>query len=105
MDLNQGKIHLMIRNKDKIFFSEDVKAVTSYNDKGVFDVLPRHANFISMIIKGIIIHKFDRTRETFPIKIGGVMKVKDNTVSCYIDLSALDSTTIKDAIQPGATKS
>lgn len=45
--------HLKIVAKDGILFDGDIKSLTSYNDKGKFDILALHANFISIIYKSI----------------------------------------------------
>ncbi len=79
------KIHVMIRNRRQLLFDDDVKAVTSKNDTGIFDVLPEHSNFISVLKEAITLHKIDGTEEVIPLK-NGVMKVKDSGVKCYIDL-------------------
>lgn len=88
MDTNAptaDKIYVIIRSPDRIYLEGDVRSVTSYNDKGVFDVLPMHANFISLIKQAIVVHKFGHTKETFFVTTG-VMKVKGNKITCYVDL-------------------
>ncbi len=40
---------LTIKSRDGIVFGGQVKSVTSTNDKGRFDILPKHANFISLV--------------------------------------------------------
>lgn len=45
--------HLKIVAKDGILFEGDVRSLTSFNDKGKFDILALHANFISIIYKSI----------------------------------------------------
>ena len=79
------KIHVMIRNRRQVLIDEDVKAVTSKNDTGVFDVLPEHANFITTIKDSVTIHKLDGTEVKIEAS-NGVMKVKNFNVKCYIDL-------------------
>jgi F0F1-type ATP synthase epsilon subunit len=85
-------IRLMIRNRKKILFDDEVKAMTSFNDKGVFDVLPHHENFISVIREYIIIRKKDSPEEKMKIE-NGILKVKNNQINCYIDLLAKIPTT------------
>ncbi|MBA3724701.1 MAG: hypothetical protein H0W89_07530 [Candidatus Levybacteria bacterium] len=79
------KIHLMVRNRKQILFDGDVKALTSKNDSGIFDVLPEHANFISVLKESITIHTLDGKKQAIPLN-NGVIKVKDRAVRCYIDL-------------------
>ncbi len=79
------RIHLLVRNRRQILFDGDVKALTSKNDSGVFDVLPEHANFISVLKESITIHTLDGKKQDIPLN-NGVIKVKDRGIRCYIDL-------------------
>ena len=79
------RIHVMVRNRNQVLFEDDVKAVTSKNDTGVFDILPEHSNFISVINESVTVHKLDGQAQKFPLA-NGVMKVKNSTVNCYLDL-------------------
>jgi F0F1-type ATP synthase epsilon subunit len=79
------KIHVRVRNRTQLLFDADVTAVTSRNDTGVFDVLPEHANFISLISSPLILRKIDGKKQEIPFT-NGIIKVKDNAVYCYIDL-------------------
>lgn len=77
-----NQLFVVIRNREKTFFNDKVRAISSFNEKGPFDVLPKHAHFISLIKDSIILHKENGTEE---IKIeGGVMRVFDNNVDVYI---------------------
>jgi F0F1-type ATP synthase epsilon subunit len=79
------KIHVMVRNRRQLLFDEDVKAITSKNDTGIFDILPEHSNFISVLKESITLHKMDGTEQVIPLQ-NGVIKVKDSGIKCYIDL-------------------
>ena len=78
------KIHVTIKNRESTFYDGDVSAISSYNDVGLFDILPMHENFISLIKDKVILHKEDAQKE---FKIDkGVLKVRDNKVNIYLDL-------------------
>ena|SRR5664279_3063123 len=79
------KVHLIVRNRGKILFDEDIKSITSVNDTGTFDILPLHANFITLIKEYIIVHKLDGTIQKKEIN-NGVLKVRENLINCYIDI-------------------
>lgn len=81
----EQQIHCMIRNRIQVLFDDDVRAVTSKNDTGIFDVLPEHSNFISVINEGVTVHRLDGQTQTFPLS-NGLMKVKNSSVNCYLDL-------------------
>ncbi|HSX08605.1 MAG TPA: hypothetical protein VLF93_00445 [Candidatus Saccharimonadales bacterium] len=93
------KIHLRIRNRTQIIFNDDVKSVTSRNDTGLFDILPEHANFISLISSPLIIGKLDGKKQEIPFN-NGIIKVKDNAIFCYIDL--ISQAPVKPPIVPTA---
>lgn len=78
------QINLTVRNRENVLFEDKVEAVTSYNDKGVFDILPEHESFISIIKEKVIIHK--TLKDNREIKIdNGVLKVYENNVNIYVN--------------------
>ena len=90
---NQSKeklILLEIQTKKGVSFIDKVKAVTTYNARGTFDILPEHENFISIIKNKIIIHMMDG--EDKEIKIDtGVLKVYANEVHIFLGLTDVDA--------------
>jgi len=77
-------IHVIIKNKENIIYDGQVTAVSSFNDVGLFDVLPLHENFISLVKDKIIIHDNSGQKE-FKIN-NGLLKVKDDKVDIYLGL-------------------
>ena len=90
MDPKQQNLLLsvIIRNPEKLVFEGKVKAVTAYNTKGIFDVLPYHANFISIINDVIILHAIDGKEQKIPLQ-KGVIRVFEDTVSIYLGIETL----------------
>ena len=75
-------VHLNIKNKESTLFDGQVFAISAYNDVGLFDVLPMHENFISLIKNRIILHENGTKKE---VKIRqGLLRVKDNKVNIYL---------------------
>ncbi len=74
---------LTIRDREKVLFQGDAKALTSLNDRGEFDILPEHTNFISIIREKLTVHKTDGSDENFRIE-HGVVKVFANSVAVYL---------------------
>lgn len=90
---NQDKkelILLKIQTKEGMPFNDKVKAVTTYNDKGTFDVLPEHENFISVIKNKIIIHMLDGKDKEMKIDTG-VLKVYTNEVHIFLGLTDVNT--------------
>jgi len=77
------KLDLMVRNRDDVIFEGKVDSITSYNAKGRFDVLPSHANFISLLEKYLIYKTSDGKENNIPIN-NGILKVSRNEVKVYL---------------------
>lgn len=74
--------HSFTRDPD---FQGMARSVTSENSLGPFDILPKHANLISLIKKQIIV----RTREGKEIKYrfsNGVLEVNENKVKVFLGI-------------------
>ncbi|MBI1863573.1 hypothetical protein HYS00_05660 [Candidatus Microgenomates bacterium] len=84
----KSRLFLRVRDINTIIFEGYVKALTSTNDKGLFDILPFHTSFISIIKEKIIIHKEDGTKQEIPID-AGVLKQLNNTVQVFLGIQAL----------------
>ena len=83
---NNPLILLKIQTKQGVSFNDRVRAITSFNEKGVFDVLPQHENFISVIKDKIIIHTTDGKDKEMKID-NGVLKVHENEVHIFLGLA------------------
>lgn len=80
-------IHLVIRSREKVAFEGEVFAFTSVNERGIFDVLPEHENFISVIRDLIVIHKKTPNGEANKeeLKIDrGIVRVIKNKVDAFL---------------------
>ena len=76
---------LVVRSRETEYFRGNIAALSSTNKKGAFDILPEHAHFISLIKKGITIHKTDGSTQEITFS-NAVLKVKDNTAEVYIGI-------------------
>lgn len=83
-DFNQS-IYAFVRSQDQIIFQGSIKSLTSLNDKGVFDVLPEHTNFISLIKDYIIIHHKQEKDQIINLK-KAILHIYDNKIYVYIVL-------------------
>lgn len=76
-------LHVYIRDRDKVILNSDVRTVSGVNEKGVFDILPLHSNFISLIEQHIILTRTDGTKETISVN-NGILRVIENRVEIYV---------------------
>ncbi len=50
-------LELFVRSRTKNYFQGKVKSISSVNQTGEFDILPLHANFITLVTKYLIMDK------------------------------------------------
>ena len=81
----QISLSVLVRDRNGILYEGPAKALSSINEKGPFDVLSLHQNFISLIIKEIVIHDLDGQSREIPAP-GGVLMVRENRVEVYIGI-------------------
>lgn len=79
---------LQVRTPEKVIYEGNARAVTSVNERGIFDVLPAHQNFITLIREKLSILDTQGEKQDFPVQ-GGVMKVYENSVSIFLGLEAM----------------
>lgn len=77
--------HLKIVAKDGILFDGEIKSLTSYNDKGKFDVLAFHANFISIIYKSIKIIDSKGIEKEMTIQ-KALLRNRQNNLEIYLGI-------------------
>ncbi len=75
---------------ENIVYEGKIKALTSVNDKGKFDVLPMHINFISIIKDYVILHEKNGNEKRMNLK-SGVLKVVSDQVSVFLGMEGLTS--------------
>lgn len=81
----QPKIYVLIRSRDKVLYNDKAYSVSSVNEKGPFDVLPMHANFVSLIKKTVTIDANKPTEKTFAVD-SGVLSVSRDVVKVYLGI-------------------
>ena len=75
--------NLLVRSREGVVFQGQVESISSINDKGKFDVLATHANFISLIQKELVIRKPREEKSLIKIT-NGLMRVRENNVEVYL---------------------
>lgn len=78
-------LFLTVIDREKKVFEGEVLAISTYNLKGIFDVLPYHENFISIIKTSLIIHATNHEKKEIKLD-RGVMQVFDNHVEAYLGI-------------------
>lgn len=78
-------LSVTIRDRQGLVFEGEAEGVSSVNDKGPFDVLPLHVNFISLIKKEIILRLKGSVKKPLSLE-SGVLKVRENKVEVYLGI-------------------
>jgi F0F1-type ATP synthase epsilon subunit len=76
-------LHVFIRNRDTVLVNEDILSLTSVNEKGNFDILPLHSNFISLVEQKVTLTRLDGSKEEVVVS-NGILRVIENRVEIYI---------------------
>lgn len=85
MDTNISIIKVKVFSPQKILFEGQAKAISSKNSRGKFDILPGHANFITLIEKNNLeIYKEDGKIETIPLN-EAIVLTQNNIVTVYAE--------------------
>jgi F0F1-type ATP synthase epsilon subunit len=84
-DTINDKITVSIKNKKEQLFLGEAFSITSKNDRGVFDILPLHVNFITLIYDFIVIDRNLDTEKRFEIE-SGILYTLGNKIDIYIGL-------------------
>lgn len=86
-ETNKSITHLSVtvRDREGALFQGEVEAVSSFNEKGPFDVLPLHANFISLIRNSVMLKIPNFAPKEITLN-SGVLKVKENKVEVYVGI-------------------
>lgn len=69
-----------------LIFQGEVKSISSENISGKFDILPQHANFITLIEKKpLILIKIDNTKQKFDLSTA-LIYCSNSVITIYTDL-------------------
>lgn len=85
---NLKPMSVRIRDTNKMLFEGEVDRITSFNEVGQFDIYPMHANFISILKKGLTLYK--NREKILDIKFEqAILKIKNDKAGIYIGVEEL----------------
>lgn len=84
-DTKEPKLFLKVITRQGILFDGEIKSVSSTNQAGNFDVLRKHAQFISIIKNKIVIRKIDDNVQEIPVD-NAIMRVKGEQVQVFLGI-------------------
>lgn len=77
------KIKVTVRNKTAVHFDSDCLSISMLNGVGPFDILPEHANFISIVSGEIIINELSGKQWKHNC-VRGVARAVNNVIDVVI---------------------
>lgn len=78
-------LQVTLRSKEKLLYKGVAATVSSENERGPFDILVGHANFISLVHTFIIIDHELPTEKSFQME-KGIMYVASNVIDVYVGI-------------------
>ncbi len=78
-------LHVRINSPDKVIWEGEAESVSSINSQGPFDVLPYHANFITIVENKPLRIKTEKEKVEFTYQ-RAIIYIHSNTVSIYVNL-------------------
>jgi F0F1-type ATP synthase epsilon subunit len=78
---------VVMKNKDKILYRGNAYAVSTVDDKGPFDVLSEHENFIALIKEKVTIHTTPKDKLEMKID-NGIVRICQNKVYIYANFKS-----------------
>jgi len=83
-------LDLTVQRREEIVYEGEIKALSSVNPKGKFDILAKHANFISLVDTVLVIHEVGGEKREIPID-NGILRVSKNKIDVYLGIRKLSS--------------
>lgn len=99
----EPKIRARVLSPTQTLYDGPALSVSANNKVGPFDILADHANFFSLLTEGNIVINTGYQTYTFPIQ-HGIVKVKNNQVTLFIDIDAAYGATQEKTAEPQSTK-
>ncbi len=75
--------YLKVRTRQNMLFEGPISSLSSVNETGKFDVLIKHANFISLIKDYLIINLIDGKKREIKVE-NAILRVLDNQADVYL---------------------
>ncbi len=84
-DKAKDSIYVKVYAPYRVYFEGEANSISAASQTGNFDILPRHHNFITLLVACDIIVRTSTHEETIRIQ-GGIMHVKANRVIVFLDV-------------------
>jgi F0F1-type ATP synthase epsilon subunit len=86
MDRKEGALSVKIETPTGVIWEGEAESVSSRNNAGEFDILPEHANMITLVVQAPIVIATASEEKRFEFG-RAVISVRDNRIAIYADIS------------------
>lgn len=83
--MSDQTLQLRIQSANKLLFQGEVKSVSTHNEKGIFDILPFHENFISLVDRKVSFIDLQDRKKEFTVDVGAI-RVEENKVEVLLGI-------------------
>ncbi len=82
-------LKVIIRDTNSTIFEGNAVAVSSSNDKGEFDILPGHKDYISVLNNKVTVYNMEGQETSYDLT-SGIIKVSEDKVEVFIGIGNLE---------------
>ena len=86
--MDKDQLNLTIRSREEVLYEGPIKSVSSVNKTGKFDILGKHANFITLIHDTLLIVEPDGKERQILVE-SAILKVTSNVINIYAGVGQL----------------
>ncbi len=86
--MNSNSFFVKVVTRDETIFEGEVLSLSARNRTGLFDILPVHANFVSLLDELLLLHKLDGTTQEIRFD-DGVVRVVEGRANVYLGVKVL----------------
>ncbi len=83
IDNSEIPLTIHVRNREGILFEGTILSLTGINQKGTFDILSLHSNFVTLVEQKIVLKTPEGKVEEIEVK-SGVLRVIENHIEVYL---------------------
>ena len=82
----QKFLSVKVYSPNQIYYEDQASSISAENDSGPFDILPMHHNFITLVNACEVIIRNENAEDKKIIIAGGIMHVRNNRVTLFLDV-------------------
>lgn len=78
-------LYVKIYSPYRVYYEGRARSLSAESETGPFDILPKHHNFITLLLACDVVIRTDNETQTLRIQ-GGMLHVKANEITLFLDV-------------------